>query len=99
MRNEYIYGSVGVATSAAGTAMQTNDVLQTISLVITIIGGLITFVFVPLYNWYKNAKKDGKITKEELKDGVEIAVDGANKFKSQIEMNDKREDIKRKEGK
>lgn len=99
MRNEYIYGGVGVATSAAGTALQTNDVLQTISLVITIIGGLITFVFVPLYNWYKNAKKDGKITKEELKDGVEIAVDGAKKFKDQIELNDKREDIKRKEGK
>lgn len=99
MRNEYIYGGVGVATSAAGTALQTNDVLQTISLVITIIGGLITFVFVPLYNWYKQAKKDGKITKEEFKDGVEIAVDGANKLKSQIEMNDKREDIKRKEGK
>lgn len=99
MRNEYIYGSVGTAVAATGTAMQPNDVLQTISLVITIIGGLITFVFVPLYNWYKQAKKDGKITKEEIKDGVEIAVDGANKFKSQIEMNDKREDIRRKEGK
>lgn len=99
MNNEYIYGGLGTAVAATGTALQPNDILQTISLVITIIGGLITFVFVPLYNWYKQAKKDGKITKEELKDGVEIAVDGVNKFESQIEMNDKREDIKRKEGK
>ncbi|MBR2774987.1 MAG: hypothetical protein IKD73_08395 [Selenomonadaceae bacterium] len=96
---ETICGAFGTAVAATGTALQPNDVLQTISLVITIIGGLITFIFVPFYNWWKQAKKDGKITKEELKDGVEIAVDGANKFKSQIEMNDKREDIKRKEGK
>ena len=84
MRNEYIYGSVGVATSAAGTAMQTNDVLQTISLVITIIGGLITFVFVPLYNWYKQAKKDGKITKDEIKDAAKTLEEGVKEFADNV---------------
>ena len=99
MNKEYIYGGVGTAISATGTALQTNDILQTISLAITIVGGLITFIFIPLYNWYKQAKKDGKITKEEIKDGVNIAIEGVSKFNSQVETNDKREDIKRKEGK
>jgi len=89
LRDELIGGSIGTALSAVGTGLQTNDVLQTISLVITIIGGLITFIIVPLVNWYKNAKKDGKIDKDELKDGVDIIVEGSEKLKDEID--DKKE--------
>lgn len=89
MRNELLVGTAGTALSAVGTGLQTNDVLQTISLVITIVGGLITFIIVPLVNWYKNAKKDGKIDKEELKDGVDIIVEGSEKLKDEID--DKKE--------
>ena len=89
IRDELIGGSVGTALSAVGTGLQTNEVLQTISLVITVIGGLITFIIVPLVNWYKNAKKDGKIDKEELKDGVDIIVEGSEKLKDEID--DKKE--------
>ena len=89
IRDELIGGSIGTALSAVGTGLQTNNVLQTISLVITIIGGLITFIIVPLVNWYKNAKKDGKIDKDELKDGVDIIVEGSEKLKDEID--DKKE--------
>lgn len=89
MKNEIISGSIGTALSAVGTGLQTNEVLQTISLVITIIGGLITFIIVPLVNWYRNAKKDGKIDKDELKDGVDIIVEGSEKLKDEID--DKKE--------
>lgn len=89
IRDELIGGSIGTALSAVGTGLQTNDVLQTISLVITIIGGLITFIIVPLINWYKNAKKDGKIDKDELKDGVDIIVEGSEKVIDEID--DKKE--------
>lgn len=109
MKNELIGGSIGTALSAIGTGLQTNDVLQTISLVITIIGGLITFIIVPLVNWYKNAKKDGKIDTEELKDGVDILKDGVDNLTNdkqsvedhikKVEGLDKREEIKKKEGK
>ena len=102
MRDELIGGSIGTALSAVGTGLQTNDVLQTISLVITIIGALITFIVIPLWNWYKEAKKDGKVTKEELKEGVKIVSEGSQSIKDKIEkVNtlDKREEIKRKEGK
>lgn len=89
LRDELIGGSIGTALSAVGTGLQTNEVLQTISLVITIIGGLITFIIVPLANWYKNAKKDGKIDKDELKDVVNIVVEGSEKLKDEID--DKKE--------
>lgn len=81
MQKEIIIGSVGTTLSAVGTASQTNDVLQTISLVITILGGIITFIIVPLVNWYMKAKQDGKITKDEIKEGVDIIVDGVDKLK------------------
>ena len=86
VRDELIGGSIGTALSAVGTGLQTNEVLQTISLVITIIGGLITFIIVPLVNWYKNAKKDGKIDKDELKDVVNIVVEGSEKLKDGIDQ-------------
>ena len=89
IRDELIGGSIGTALSAVGTGLQTNEILQTISLVITIIGGLITFIIVPLVTWYKNAKKDGKIDNDELKDGVDIIVEGSEKLKDEID--DKKE--------
>ena len=83
--NNLIIGSIGTALSFVGTAMQTNEILQTISIIITIIGGLITFIIMPLVNWYKSAKKDGKIDTEELKDGISIIVDGSEKIKEEID--------------
>ncbi len=71
MRNEVIASALGTAVSATGTALQPNDVLQTISLVVTIIGGIITAGSM-LYMWWKKAKEDGKITKDEIAEGVEI---------------------------
>lgn len=88
MKEEIITGSVGTALSFVGTATSTNEILQTISLIITIIGGIITFVVVPLLTWYKNAKKDGKITKEEIKDGIDILKEGIDKV-SNKEKEDK----------
>lgn len=84
MEKELIGGTIGTALSAVGTGLQTNEVLQTISLIITIIGGLMTFIIVPLLNWYKHAKKDGKINKEELQDGINIIVDGSKKVEEEI---------------
>ena len=94
MKNELIGGSIGTALSAVGTGLQTNDVLQTISLIITIIGGLITFIIVPLLTWYKNAKKDGKIDTDELEEGVKIVIDGSEKIKGQVEDKDEKKEGK-----
>ena len=101
MKNELIAGSFGTALSVVGTATQVNETLQTISLVLTIIGALISFILVPLLNWYKDAKKDGKISPEEIKGAAETLEEGINKVHdsiagSQTDGEDKREEIKRK---
>ena len=90
MKDEIISGTIGTSLGIIGTATQINDLLKTISLVITIIGAIITYIIVPLLAWYKNAKKDGKITAEEIKDGVELIENGANKVV---------DETKKKEGK
>lgn len=84
MEKEITTGTIGTAVSLLGTAMQTNEILQTISLIISIIGGVITFIVVPLWTWYHNAKADGKITKDEIEDGIDIAKTGVEKVSEDI---------------
>ena len=86
--NNLLIGTCGTALSFIGAATQTNEILQDISLVITIIGGLITFIILPLLNWYQKSKQDGKIDKDELKDGIDIIVDGTEKIKDEIDKKD-----------
>lgn len=61
------------------TASQANELFQTISLVLTIIATLFSIVS-RLVIWYKHARADGKITKEEIKEGAEI-INEFNKIK------------------
>lgn len=84
MNKEVIGGIVGTSVSATGTALQTNSVLSTISLIITIIGGLIT-IAMALINWFQKAKADGKIDKDEIKEGLEIIEQGAKDIKDNLD--------------
>ena len=89
VQKELIGGAVGTALSATGTAIQPNEVLQTISLIITILGAIISMIVLPLLTWYKNAKKDGKITKEEIKEGIDKLQEGIEGVKDTLD--DKKE--------
>ena len=81
---EVIGAIVGTSVSATGTALQTNEVLSTISLIITIIGGLIT-IAMALINWFKKAKADGKITEDEIKEGLDIVEQGTKGIKDSLD--------------
>ena len=50
---------------AVFTAIQTDITLQIISLVLTIVATVFSIAFT-IYKWYKSAKADGKITKDEI---------------------------------
>lgn len=91
MKKEFILGGVGSVVTFTGAALSSKEILTIISIILTIIGTLITFIIIPLINWYKNAKKDGKITNEEIKDGVKTLKDGAEKASETI-SNIKKED-------
>lgn len=91
MKQEIITGSIGTGISFIGTAIQTNELLQTISLIISIVGGIITFIIVPLLTWYNKSKEDGKISKEEIDEGIDIIKTGTGEIKK-ITKKSKKED-------
>ena len=90
MNKEVLGAGAGTILSATGTALQTNEVLSTIQLIITIIGGLLT-IAMALLNWWKNAKKDGKITEDEIKEGLDIIDKGTKGIKDNLENKKKGE--------
>lgn len=92
MKNEMLVGTIGSTLGVVGTATQTNEVLETISLVITVLGALVSFVVVPLLNWYRSAKKDGKITLDEIQKGAETLEDGMRKTEEKIKEKGTTED-------
>lgn len=84
-KGEVIGGAIGTMLSATGTAMQPSEVLQIISLIITIIGGTISMIVIPLVSWYKRAKSDGKIDKEEVKEALDIVEKGSKTIKESLD--------------
>ena len=101
MQDEMITGTIGCACGVVGTATQVNETLRTISLILTIIGAVITYIIVPIVAWHKNAKKDGKITADEANEALRKIAEGASKVKEAMKENeahDQREEIEKKEG-
>ena len=82
---EFIAGVFGTGTCAVGTALQTNEVLQMVSLIITILGGIVSLIVLPILNWYNKAKQDGKITPDEIKEGVETLQEGLDKLQNNLD--------------
>ena len=74
----FISATIGATLGAVGTAAQTNETLETISLIITIIGAVISFIVCPLLSWYNKAKKDGKIDSEEIEELTKDITKGLN---------------------
>lgn len=88
INKETIGGMVGTTISAIGTGIQTSEVLRIISLVLTIIGSIIT-IAMGLSNWWKQAKKDDKITKDEIEEGAKIIANGVSEVQEIIKSKDK----------
>ena len=84
MNKETLGGVGGIMISALGTGIQTNELLQTISLILTIIGTVITIVMA-LLNWWHRSKKDGKIDKEEAKEGLDIVMGGVGQIQEALD--------------
>ena len=66
----------------SGFTFVTSGVLMDINLVLSIVLGILGIVsavlslVVSIYRWYKEAKVDGKISKEEMEDLGKIAIGG-----------------------
>lgn len=76
----FISATLGATLGAVGTATQTNETLETISLIITIIGAILSFIVCPLLSWYNKAKKDGHIDSEEIEELTKGITKGVNEI-------------------
>lgn len=70
------------------TWIQDNEIMQIISLCVTILSGVVSLAF-NIYKWVKKAKKDGKITEEEIDELASLVEDGLNPLK---DITNKKED-------
>ena len=91
MVNKELIGSA-ICTSVAGTstAIQPNEIFQYIQMGLTIIATIITIIL-GLRTWWKDAKKDGKITEDEIKEGIDIIQNGVDALQDKKQKEDKEE--------
>ena len=94
MDDKMLFGLTGTAVSAAGAGLSVTEIQAIVSIVVTVLGFIIS-VFVPLciklYQKIKKAKEDGKIDKEELDDIIETGKEIVDETKKVVD------DIKKKD--
>lgn len=73
------------------------EILGIIVLVVSLIGTTVK-IALNIINWYKKAKEDGKITKEEIDEGIGLIKDGFEVVKEGVDtIKQTAEDAKDKE--
>ena len=70
---------------------QVEQVLRIASFVLSIFISILIIVS-RIHEWWKKAKEDGKITKDEIKEGVTIITEGVEDIKTQIDSHTKKGD-------
>lgn len=83
-----LIGLIGTAISSMGMVVSTEQLDHIISIICSVAGVIIviaTSVIIPLVSWYKKAKADGKITKEEIEEAKDIASKGVGEVKDAID--------------
>ena len=78
-KKELVCDSIAILS----TAIQPDRTLQIISMILTILSLTLSLI-IKLINWYRQAKADRKITKEELNEAGEITKDGIEKINETI---------------
>ena len=59
------------AVAIIGTAVQTDEVKQWVSMIFTIVASIVSLVL-SIIKWWKSAKKDGKIDEKEIEELQDI---------------------------
>lgn len=78
------FGNMLSILGVALTPQELESVEHITAIICMIIGLLITIIssiVIPLIKWWKNAKADGKITEDEIQEGVDIIQNGIDELK------------------
>lgn len=84
MKVKSVFEIGGNAVQYAVALSQVEDVLRIAGIILSVIISILIIID-KIISWYKKAKADGKITEEEIKEGVEIIQEGAQEIKDHIE--------------
>ena len=82
--NKTLGGIFGTILSSMGMVISAEQLDHIVSIICSVVGAIIvilTSVIIPLAKWYKKAKADGKITKDEVQEGVDIVKNGIDELK------------------
>lgn len=90
MKNNNFIGYGLTAFEAVLTTIQTDPIFQWISFALTIVSLIITIIFT-VWKWYKEAKKDGKITKDEIETLIEEVKPDVDSIAKKIDNKNKEE--------
>lgn len=83
-RLDYIFD--GIALALAG--IQVEEVFKWVQLSVGLLATILSVAFT-LWQWWKRAKKDGKITEEEINEGIDILHNGIDELKDKSKKGDK----------
>ena len=67
------------------TALQTDEVFKWIGFILTLLSALVGIAY-RIYHWYKDAKKDGKITADEVKKLIDLGKISLDELKDIIDQ-------------
>ena len=83
MTDKTLFGLIGTGVGAVGAGLSVNELQAIISIVVTILGFLISVALpwiIKLVKWYKKSKKDGKIDENELEELEGIIKEGSEEI-------------------
>lgn len=89
------YAGSGFTVLTGMLTLSIDEIKSIILLVLGVISGLLA-ISLSVYKWYKEASKDGKITAEEIKEGVEILANGIEDIKENVGKEEKKDGNKDK---
>lgn len=80
MKHNYLTESIN-ALQYVVTALQDNPIMQGIQLGLSILTSIVLIAY-RLWKWHKDAMKDGKLSEEEIEEGMNIINDIHETIKS-----------------
>lgn len=85
--NDKFLDIIGITFQSMLTIAQTDEIFRIISLVLTIISAVIVLAR-NIYEWYLKASADKILSKDELKELLNIIDDSVNEVKDDIKKGD-----------
>lgn len=84
MKIDDLFCIFGNGVGYAMSVVQTNEILQIVSFVLSTLTSVVIIAF-RLWAWWKKAKEDGKISKEEIEEAIDILENEKEKKDDEVQ--------------